>query len=121
MSNLRLIVSREDVRGLDFQFWHGPTSYNHDSIREWQAEHGSPYHVVDFAWRYSILEASYAEFDMNPDSETAKVRWHEIHTDYAETWADAMDEGTYILSEPRSIEGPDRAWERDYYLNANKV
>lgn len=117
MSNLKAVVYREDVRGLDILFWHGPTRYNLDSLREWEAEHGSPWHKADFAWHLAIFEEVWPEGYSDCD-EAGIFR---IHDEYHETWADAMAEANYILANPRSIEGPDRAWELDYMANANKV
>jgi hypothetical protein len=117
MSNLRFTVHKEDVRGRGIRFWHGPTSYNFDSLIEWRAKHGDPYYTVDSAWRLAVFEVTYPEdWDESPDPYIT-----EVHDEYYENWADAMADGNHILKEPRTIEGPDRAWEMDYYFNANKV
>jgi hypothetical protein len=117
MSNLRFTVHKEDVRGRGIRFWHGPTSYNFDSLIEWRAKHGDPYHTVDYAWHLAVFEQVWPDDTDDCDD----VGLFRVHDEYYENWVDAMADGNYILKEPRSIEGPDRAWERDYYLNANKV
>jgi hypothetical protein len=117
MSDLRFTVRREDVSDRDIWFWHGPSSYTLDSLTEWREKNGDPYHVAETAWRLAIFEVHYPD-DWEADT---GPQFYEVYDQYYEHWEDAMADGCYILKEPRSIEGPDRAWERDYYLNANKV
>lgn len=112
MSELHFTVQKEDVSGRGIQFWRGPSSYNFDSLALWREEHGDPWYTVDSAWHLRVFEVHWPE-DWEPDT---GPQHYEIHDEFHESWDEAMHSGNYILSEPRSIEGPDRARELSWWI-----